>query len=285
MASSWLVRAPQAYTLGNDFALWICRFEAYAWAVKISKGTIGDALLALLDNAATLTNYKLLTEWLVKRLCLLLLCGRGLCLLLLCRRGLCLLLYMNWHFAWTSWTMAYWDYWQLCWCSSVAFQLCLLRIRHWDANEVGSGPVHVCHQEWPYSRHSVAVSTGKFGYSHKAVRRLDTALTTWKQLWSRLQLQHINSFNSRRREDETSLQERVAVYTSDRDADSLMWAVHNNMELLQKLLFKLNSDNGLDTQSGNGGDLHQRRRWLGTCWQCWEQDTFGETAQTTNFRE
>ena len=65
--------------MGDDFALWIRRFEAYARAVKIPDEALCDALLALLDDAAfrafdlldlgeeIVTDFKKLTEALRKR--------------------------------------------------------------------------------------------------------------------------------------------------------------------------------------------------------------------------
>ena len=56
-------------------------------------------------------------------------------------------------------------------------------------------------------------------------------------------MQQVNSLDGRRKEDETSLQKRVAAYSSNHDAHPLVRAVLNNTNLFQKLLFKLNSDN------------------------------------------
>ena len=46
------IRAPRPYSVGDDFALWIRRFEAYARSVRIPDDKLSDALLALLDDAA-----------------------------------------------------------------------------------------------------------------------------------------------------------------------------------------------------------------------------------------
>ena len=79
MATPSQVRAPRQFAVGDDFTLWIRRFEAYARAVKIPKEGLSDALLALLDDAAfrafdllgldddTTRDFKLLTEALKKR--------------------------------------------------------------------------------------------------------------------------------------------------------------------------------------------------------------------------
>ena len=51
-----LIRTPRPYSklnvTGDDFALWIRRFEAYTRAVRIPDDKLSDALLALLDDAA-----------------------------------------------------------------------------------------------------------------------------------------------------------------------------------------------------------------------------------------
>lgn len=47
-----LIRTPRPYSVGDDFALWIRRFEAYTRAVRIPDDKLSDALLALLDDAA-----------------------------------------------------------------------------------------------------------------------------------------------------------------------------------------------------------------------------------------
>ena len=74
-----LIRTLRPYSVGNDFALWICRFEAYARAVRIPYDKLSDALLALLDDAAfrafdllglpeeTVKDYKRLVDTLKKR--------------------------------------------------------------------------------------------------------------------------------------------------------------------------------------------------------------------------
>ena len=73
------IRAPRPYSVGDDFALWVRRFEAYSRAVKIPDDKLSDALLALLDDAAfrafdllgleeaTAKDYKQLVEALRKR--------------------------------------------------------------------------------------------------------------------------------------------------------------------------------------------------------------------------
>ena len=52
MATPLQIRAPRPYSAGDDFALWIRRFEAYARSVRIPDDKLPDALLALLDDAA-----------------------------------------------------------------------------------------------------------------------------------------------------------------------------------------------------------------------------------------
>ena len=47
-----LIRTPRPYSVGNNFPLWICQFEAYTHAVKIPDDKLSDALLALLHDAA-----------------------------------------------------------------------------------------------------------------------------------------------------------------------------------------------------------------------------------------
>ena len=44
------IRAPWPYSAGDDFTLWICRFEAYTRSVRIPDDKLPDALLALLDD-------------------------------------------------------------------------------------------------------------------------------------------------------------------------------------------------------------------------------------------
>ena len=73
------IRAPRPYSVGDDFALWTRRFEAYARSVKIPEAQLSNALLALLDDAAfraydllglaedTSQDYKLLIQALSKR--------------------------------------------------------------------------------------------------------------------------------------------------------------------------------------------------------------------------
>ena len=46
------IRAPRLYALGEDFSLWLRRFEAYAKAVRMPKEQLCHALLAQLDDAA-----------------------------------------------------------------------------------------------------------------------------------------------------------------------------------------------------------------------------------------
>jgi len=79
MATPPLIRTPRPYSVGDDFALWIRRFEAYSRAVRIPDDKLSDALLALLDDAAfrafdllglddaTVKDYKQLVEALLKR--------------------------------------------------------------------------------------------------------------------------------------------------------------------------------------------------------------------------
>ena len=74
-----LIRTPRPYSVGDDFALWIRRFEAYTRAVRIPDDKLSDALLALLDDAAfrafdllglpeeTVKDYKQLVDALKKR--------------------------------------------------------------------------------------------------------------------------------------------------------------------------------------------------------------------------
>jgi len=45
------IRVPRPYSVGDDFALWIRCFEAYAHLVRIPDDKLSDALLALLDDA------------------------------------------------------------------------------------------------------------------------------------------------------------------------------------------------------------------------------------------
>ena len=47
-----LIRTPYPYSVGNNFALWRCQFEAYTRAVKIPDDKLSDALLALLHDTA-----------------------------------------------------------------------------------------------------------------------------------------------------------------------------------------------------------------------------------------
>ena len=77
--SGGIIRAPRPYSLGDDFALWTRRFEAYARAVRTPQAQLCDSLLASLDDAAfrafdllglgeeITTDYKQLTEALSKR--------------------------------------------------------------------------------------------------------------------------------------------------------------------------------------------------------------------------
>ena len=79
MATPLQIRAPQPYSAGDDFALWIRRFEAHTRSVKIPDDKLSDALLALLDDAAfraydllgwdesVVRDFKQLTEALSKR--------------------------------------------------------------------------------------------------------------------------------------------------------------------------------------------------------------------------
>ena len=79
MATPLQIRAPRPYSAGDDFALWIRRFEAYARSVRIPDEKLPDALLALLDDAAfraydllgmdedVVRDFKQLTEALSKR--------------------------------------------------------------------------------------------------------------------------------------------------------------------------------------------------------------------------
>ena len=51
MAIPLEIWAPWPYAVGDDFALWIRRFEVYTHSVKIPDNKLPDALLALLDDA------------------------------------------------------------------------------------------------------------------------------------------------------------------------------------------------------------------------------------------
>ncbi len=50
--SSACIRAHRPYSLGDDFALWVRRFEAYCRAVKTPQDRTCDSLLVLLDDAS-----------------------------------------------------------------------------------------------------------------------------------------------------------------------------------------------------------------------------------------
>lgn len=81
---------------------------------------------------------------------------------------------------------------------------------HQDMNGVGSGTVHVWHQEWTCSVQDTLLQSPleDLHTTHKTAKRLDAALTTWKLLCSHLQMQQVNSLDGRRKEDETSLQKK-----------------------------------------------------------------------------
>ena len=73
------IRTPRPYAVGDDFALWVRRVEAYARALKTPDDKPSDALLALLDDAtfrafdllgleeATVKDYKQLVEAILKQ--------------------------------------------------------------------------------------------------------------------------------------------------------------------------------------------------------------------------
>lgn len=84
-------------------------------------------------------------------------------------------------------------------------------------------------------------------------------------------LQPLYSLNTRRYEDENSSKKEWLCKIGNCDADPLASAICNSTQLLQKLLFKPNTDNERDTQSRDSSDLCQRRQQLVTCWQCGEQ--------------
>ena len=77
--STAAIRAPRPYSLGDDFGLWVRRFEAYCRAVGTPHDRMCDSLLALLDDASfrafdllelteeTQKDYKLLLGALTKR--------------------------------------------------------------------------------------------------------------------------------------------------------------------------------------------------------------------------
>lgn len=265
-STSGPVRAPRPFSIGDDFALWIRRFEAYARAVNIAEGTLGDALLALLDDAAfrafdllelpeaTLKDYKKLTEELRKRFAP--------------TTGLHELRFSLGHREQGP-TETIDEY---------ADALVLLVNRAYPGLDAKTRMGLALDQfisgiANEHIQDSLLQSLPKdLDTARETAKRLNAALTTRKQMRARRQLpaptlpapvsQHVRSTNLVGEHESGDAQNRMTAYTG-RD-DALERAVRDNTDLLQKLLRKLDADDGRDSR-------RRRRRGPVTCWQCGEQ--------------
>lgn len=262
MATPLQIRAPRPYSAGDDFALWIRRFEAYARSVKIPDDKLPDALLALLDDAAfraydllgldesVVRDFKQLTKALSKR------------------------------FAPSTGQ------------PELRF---LLGQRQQEAGETlddfADALIHLANQSYPTLEPKLRMELARdrfvagvrsehvqeallksppetLDHARETAKRMEAAQAARKLM--RPKRSDVLAVTTADTQDEGELtvtesadhvQQRVAAVATHRQDDSLMEAVRRNTEMLERLL-------GQMTLSGNTTQRPPPRRRAPTCWRC-----------------
>lgn len=260
------IRSPRPYSQGEDFQLWLRRFEAYARAVKTPEEQFCNALLALLDDAAfraydllALTDeqsqdYKQLVEALTKR------------------------------FSPSTGQQ------ELRW---------MLSQRTQEAEEsldtFADALVHLANKAYPTQDASLRAelvldrfiaglrddrlhealvqsppeTLKTLDEARTAAKRLEAAQSARRRMRSKRTVVCTTTVDSAEREDDvvstsTTPQTQVATLGTPRGDPQLAEALRRNTELLERLLARMNTDTSKPTRP-------QRRRPPGSCWECGEQ--------------
>ena len=258
------IRAPRPYTVGDDFALWIRRFEAYASSVRIPDGKLPDAMLALLDDAAfraydllgldveVAKDFKQLSEALLKR------------------------------FAPAAGQQ------------ELRF---LLGQRQQEAGETlddfADALIHLANRSYPSLEPKLRMELARDRFvagvrnehvqeallksppdtlddARGTARRMEAAQAARKLMRAKKSDVLAVTTDARQGGGETELTERVAAVTTHRRDDGLVEAVRRNTELLERLLAQMTSSGNQEGASEPTANPPRRRRSL-TCWQCGQQ--------------